>query len=211
MDRSYAYFTDKLVEVQQISGNCRLYGRQVNRGRIWSGSAWFRIPLPVPHCPSEGQKQNMCTCRQLFVCLYLKIQDHVLYFFDFSSPFVSCLWLVLSVDTLPPTPGDRPRLFASKVENFQHAWLSCVCVSLLHSFSREAGGAQLWLFGPEHSCSQPASWHRGAWCHGLITQVCPAQAAVWLALVRATVRRRILCTLQEQFRNASYCLCHTVS
>lgn len=30
-----------------------------------------------------------------------------------------------------------------------------MCVSLLHSFPPEAGGAQLWLSGAEHSCGQP--------------------------------------------------------
>lgn len=43
---------------------------------------------PRSPCPSEGQEESV---QMLFLWLYLEIQDPVLYFFGFSSPFVSCL------------------------------------------------------------------------------------------------------------------------
>ena len=88
MDRSSAHFTGKLVEVQQIKEIVGLTAERLTQ-------LGFELSLLdsefLPPYRSAPQRDRRRTCLDAFLWLYLKIQGHVLHFFDFSSPFVSCL------------------------------------------------------------------------------------------------------------------------
>ena len=87
MGKSSAHFTDKLVVVQQIREVVSLTAGMLTQ-------LGFKLILLDSNSfchttvPRETGGESVFDA---ILWLYLKIQDHVLYFFDFSSPFVSCL------------------------------------------------------------------------------------------------------------------------
>lgn len=87
MGKSSAHFTDKLVVVQQIREVVSLTAGMLTQ-------LGFKLILLDSNSFCHTTVPRGTGGESVFdaiLWLYLKIQDHVLYFFDFSSPFVSCL------------------------------------------------------------------------------------------------------------------------
>lgn len=104
MGRSCAHFTDKLVEAQQMQD---ILGASADKltSQDWNRSCLeLRCPFPILLCILKHRQ---------FILVCLKILDH-LYISLISLPCFFFFLVILLVDTLLSTPGDREGLFASK-------------------------------------------------------------------------------------------------